>query len=174
MATKRFSIGDPVFHPRCGFGIVEGITHRDPAHPMQVNASGPTEDYYDIGLLQGGSLLLPVANAALVGLRAVKTGIDEIRASLNSPAQSLPENSRARTAELQARMQSDEPAALAGAVRDLLARRSGQRLSTSEKTWLDRSCAQLSSEAALVDNIGEAEARALIDDMVSKLVESQE
>ena len=150
------------------------MTRRDPIRPIQdvVVSDGVTDlaqDYYDIQLANGGTLLVPVSRAERVGLRPLTNGVDAITICLHSPAQSLPVDSRKRAAELWARAQIGEPTALAASVRDMLAQSRGRTLTASEKTWLAKSCERLSIEAALVDRIPRAQAHAAIWEAVSQL-----
>lgn len=166
--------GDPVFHPKCGFGTIQGLTRRDRIQPFNEPSlaeaeSDRVEDYYDILLVDGGSLLVPVNRAESVGLRRLSIGIEAVKASLCSPAQSLPANFRERAAELRLREQLAEPTALAHSVRDMLAFTHGRSLSIGEKTWLDKSCQRLITEAALVDHVSVFEARAAIWQVVTQL-----
>jgi len=166
--------GDLVYHPRQGFGTVSGLTRRDPLHPIRevVAGEGPpdqAQDYYDIQLMQGGSLLVPVSRAESVGLRLLTNGVDAIRICLRSPAQSLPDDARKRAAELWARGQNGEPTALADPVRDMLAQSHGRSLTASEKSWLDKSCERLATEAALVDRISRTQAHDAIWEAVNQL-----
>jgi len=166
--------GDLIFHPRHGFGTVSGLTRRDPLHPIQeVAASEGVSDraqaYYEIELMAGGTLLVPVSRADLVGLRLLTISVDAIKICLRSPAQSLPEDARKRAAELFARGQNGEPTALAASVRDMVTHSRGRALTASEKTWLDKSCERLSIEAALVDRISRSEAHSAILEAVSQL-----
>jgi RNA polymerase-interacting CarD/CdnL/TRCF family regulator len=165
--------GDVIFHPRYGFGAISGLTRRDPRHPNQdrasAGASDQTQEYYDIQLMDGGTLLVPVSRAESLGLRLLTNGVAAITICLHSPAQSLPEDARKRAAELQARGQNGEPTALAAAVRDMLAQSRGRALRNSEKAWLDKSCERLSTEAALVDRISRSQAHAAIREAVTQL-----
>ena len=85
--------GDMIFHPRHGFGTIHGLTRRDPLHPIEDGASEGVSDqtlaYYDIQLMDGGTLLVPVSRAEHVGLRLLTNGVDAITICLHSPAQSL-------------------------------------------------------------------------------------
>jgi RNA polymerase-interacting CarD/CdnL/TRCF family regulator len=165
--------GDQIFHPKHGFGTISGLTRRDPLHPIREGASetlsDQEQDYYDIQLMDGGTLLVPVSRAERVGLRPLTNGVDAVTICLNSTAQSLPEDSRKRAAELWARGQIAEPTALAHSVRDMLAQSHGRGLSASEKTWLDKSCERLSIEAALVDRIPRSQAREAIWEAVNQV-----
>jgi RNA polymerase-interacting CarD/CdnL/TRCF family regulator len=166
--------GDLVFHPSSGFGTISGITRRDLLHPIQEFAAGEgmsdqAEAYYDIQLMDGGSLLMPVSRAERVGLRLLTNGVDAIVICLHSPAQSLPGDARKRAAELWARSQICGPTAVAASVRDMVAQSRGRTLSISEKAWLDKSCKHLSTEAALVDGIPKSQAHAAIWEAVNQL-----
>ena len=157
------SPGDPIFHPKFGFGTIHGMTRRERLQPVKELASDDpqpdrTEEYYDIRLREGGSLLVPISRAEGVGLRRLTGGIAAVKASMQSPAQSLPDDYRERAAALRLRGQRSEPAALAHTVRDLLAQSRGRTLSAGETTWLEKSCKRLSIEAALVDQISVDEA----------------
>jgi RNA polymerase-interacting CarD/CdnL/TRCF family regulator len=166
--------GDLIFHPRHGFGTISGLTRRDPLHPIQdvvagEGASDQAQDYYDILLMDRGTLLVPVSRAERVGLRLLTNGVDAIMICLHSPPQSLPGDARKRAAELWARGQIGEPTALAASVRDMLAQSRGRALTASEKVWLDKSCERLSTEAALVDRISRSQAHAAIWEAVNQL-----
>ena len=166
--------GDPVFHPKYGFGTVHSLTRRDPTHPVSEPTpadaeSDRTEDYYDIQLAVGGTLLVPVNRAQSVGLRRLTNGIEALTASLCSPAQSLPVNPRQRAAVLRMREQLLEPEALAQCVRDMLAHSQGKPLSASEQAWLDKACQRLSTEVALVDHVTPAQAQAAVWHAVAKV-----
>jgi len=166
--------GDLIFHPRHGFGTISGLTRRDPLHPIQdvvvsEGVSDQAQHYYDIQLMDGGTLLVPVSRAERVGLRLLTNGVDAITICLHSPAESLPADSRKRAAELWARAQIGEPTALATSVRDMLAQSHGRTLTASEKAWLEKSCERLSTEAALVDRISRSQAHAAIWKAVTQL-----
>ena len=168
------SPGDLIFHPRNGFGTIRGLTRRDPFHPGQdvmasKGVSDQAQDYYDIELSDGGTMLVPVSRAERLGLRLLTNGLDVIVACLHSPAQSLPGDARQRAAELLARGQMGEPTALVASVRDMLAQSRGRAHTASEKAWLDKSCERLSTEAALVDRISRSQAHAAIREAVTQL-----
>jgi RNA polymerase-interacting CarD/CdnL/TRCF family regulator len=160
------SKGDLVFHPRHGFGTISGLTRRDPLDPIREEpgegASDEMQDYYEIQLMNGGSLLVPVSRAERLGLRLLTNGVDAVTICLRSPAQSLPQDAKQRAAELWARVQNGEPTALAASVRDVLAQSRGRTLTPNEKLWLDKSFERLTTEASLVDRISRAEAHTAI------------
>ncbi len=168
------SVNDLIFHPRNGFGTIRGLTRRDPYLRSQGGAaservSGQAQEYYDIQLMDGGTILVPVNKAGRVGLRLLSNGVDAVTSCLQSPAQSLPDDSRQRAAELWARSQIGEPTALAASVRDLVTQSRGRTLSASEKEWLNKSCERLSIEASLVDRIPRFQAQTAIWSVVNQL-----
>ena len=165
--------GDLIFHPKHGFGTIIGLTRRDPLYPIREGVSetisDQEQDYYDIQLMDGGTLLVPVSRAERVGLRPLTNGVDAVTICLRSPAESLPADSRKRAAELWTRGQIAEPTALAATVRDMLVQSRGRTLTASEKTWLAKSCERLSIEAALVDRISRSQAHAAIWEAVNQV-----
>lgn len=168
------SPGDQIYHPKHGFGTITGLQRLDPRHPIQevtVDEDGldKAQDYYDIQLMDGGTLLVPVDRAAGAGLRLLTNSLDAVLLCLQSPPQSLPDDARKRAAELWARGQAIEPTALAASVRDMVVQSRGRSLTTTERTWLDKSCARLSTEVALVDHISRAQAHAAISNAVKQL-----
>ncbi len=169
MITSRFTPGDSVFHPRYGFGTIVSLARRDPDHPWEEAGAGEALDYYDIQLLKGGSLLVPISRAASVGLRGLTNSIEVVRLCLRSPARSLPANHRERAAVLRVQGEDNEPRALACSVRDLLAQGHSRALSASEKTWLEKSCERLVTEAALVDHVSELQARTAIQEAMNQV-----
>lgn len=166
--------GDLIFHPRNGFGTIRGLTRRDPFRPSLDGVAGEplsdqAQDYYDIQLVQGGTLFVPVKGAKRLGLRLLTNGVDAITVCLHSPPRSLPSNARERAAELLTRTQMGEPTALAASVRDMVAQSRGRTYTASEKTWLEKACERLSVEAALVDQISRTQAHDVIWEMVKQL-----
>ena len=168
------SPGDQVFHPQHGFGTISSLTRRDPRHPIEEvvtseGGSDQAQDYYDIQLMSGGTLLVPAGRAEGLGLRTLTNGVEAVTTCLRSPAQSLPADARQRAFELRIRSQNGEPTALATSVRDMLAQSRGRTLTATEKQWLDKSCERLTTEAALVDRIPRSQARDAIREAVNQL-----
>jgi RNA polymerase-interacting CarD/CdnL/TRCF family regulator len=166
--------GDQIFHPKCGFGTISGLKRQDRIRLVQELSSGEanaelTEEYYDIRLVQGGTLLVPVARAESVGLRRLSYGMAAVKAELHTPAESLPADFRERAAALRTRDQAVGPAALVHSVRDLVAHGRKCALSAGEKSWLEKSCQRLSTEVALVDAIPIMEAQDAIFSVVREL-----
>jgi RNA polymerase-interacting CarD/CdnL/TRCF family regulator len=171
---KGLRPGDPVFHPRFGLGRVRGLSQRDRIRPVGEPVvadpgANAKEDYYDIELVEGGMLEVPVSRADRVGLRRACNGLEAVTSCLCSDAQSLPADARERAATLRIREQNPLPESLALAVRDMIAQSQGRTLSAGERTWLDKACLRLSAEAALVDGISMVQARSAVWGVVTEL-----
>lgn len=169
-----FRPGDLIFHPKNGCGAIRSLTRRDPFRPGQGGEAGEAvpdqvQDYYDIQLLDGGTMYVPVNRAERLGLRLLTNGLEVISVCMYSPPRSLPQDGRERAAELLARSQMGEPTALAAAVRDFVAQSRGRALTASETTWLRKSCERLSIEAALVDGISRSQAYDAIWETVKQM-----
>jgi RNA polymerase-interacting CarD/CdnL/TRCF family regulator len=160
--SEQLRAGEPVFHPRHGFGVVRAVLDQGSGRLLAMYADAPAGAYYEIEILKEGRLFVPVAHATAVGLRRLSNGLATILRCLASEASILPQISRERVGWLRQREQAREAEALAEAVRDLIAVRSHSTLSNSERKWLDQACRRLSAEAAIVDHIDESEARAAI------------
>ena len=160
MNARPPKVGDQVFHPQYGFGILESLTMRDEA--------GQPKEYYGVRLSEGSVLTVPVARAESLGLRRVTNGLATVLACLRSPASSLPDNDRQRVVELKARWYSPEPTALIEAVRDLMARSRSHNLTPADKKWLANACQRLSDEAARVDATDRNEIHAAIMEEVER------
>lgn len=169
--SSTFAAGESVYHPKYGFGTVHSLSRQARVEPLRLPAAAVTElteDYYDIHLANGGTVLIPVDRAEGAGLRRLSGGIEAVKAGLRSPAQNLPGNYRERAAALR-RRELAEPGGLVASVRDLMAQGRERVLSVSEKDWLDKSCERLSTEAAMVDQIPLFEARAVIVEVIREL-----
>jgi RNA polymerase-interacting CarD/CdnL/TRCF family regulator len=161
MTTNLLQVGDEVIHPRYGFGTVEALLARD--------RDGESVNYYEVRLAASGLLSVPVDQADDLGLRRLVNGVTATLDLIRANALPLPDHPRMRNAELLSRWQSPEPAALAGAVRDLLGHARQFGLKSGEQQWLTRACERLGAEAARVDGITLAAARLAITREVTRL-----
>lgn len=159
--NRSLQVGDQVFHPTYGFGVLESLSTRD--------GTGQPQVYYGVRLVEGGVLSVPVTRAESVGLRRVVNSVKTIVTGLRSTARALPDNDRQRVVELKSRWQSAQPAAVTEGVRDLLARSRTHNLTPADKKWLMSACERLSGEAARVDAIDLARARIVILEEVDRL-----
>lgn len=161
MGVSRFQSGDQVFHPIYGLGVIEGLTTREQA--------GQKADYYSVRLPDKALLSVPVTRAEALGLRHIANSLAVIRTGLHSSAQPLPDDDRQRFIELRARSQSPGAMALIQAVRDLLDRGRTRKLTSADQKWLVAASERLSAEAAQVDEVDLAEARAVLQQEIDSL-----
>ena len=132
------------------------------------DVSDPTHDYYDIQLMGGGTLLVPV-NCANVSdcvsspevLMPSRSAC--VRLCKNCPG--MPGNGRPSCGHAVNR-RADRGGHLCSGYGT---QSHGRTLTASEKAWLDKSCERLSTEAALVDHISRSQAHAAIWEAVNLL-----
>ncbi len=161
MSADLLRPGEPVVHPLFGLGVIEGVMTR--------SQKGQATDYYTIRLAGDGLLSLPVAQAEAIGLRRAVNGLAAIVACLRSPARPLPDDTRERVTELNARWRASQPQVLIETVRDLVNRSHTRNLTPADKKWLSSANERLSAEAALVDGIDREEARTAIQREIEQL-----
>lgn len=159
---QELQAGEPVYHPKYGFGVVRGIRNQGMGHFVEQNAGGATEAYYEIDITGEGTLFVPINRAEMVGLRRLSNSLAAISACLSSDGGTLPEDTRQRLAGLRQSEQAREAGALPEAVRDLIAVRRNSQMTNPERKWLEHACRRLSAEAAIIDHIAESEAYAAI------------
>ena len=162
MDSMQLRSGEPVYHPKYGFGVLRGIRGDGMGNLVQESASGAVEIYYEVDLAGGGSLFVPVGRAEMVGLRRLTNSLETIFKCITEASSALPEDNRERLAGLRRSEQSREPHALREAVRDLIAARRDSPMTNPERKWLDQACRRLSAEAAIVEGIPESAAHAAI------------
>lgn len=162
MDSAELRPGEPVYHPKYGFGVVLSIRDQGIGAMAAPGAVGAPEAYYEIEIARSGTLFVPTDRAGMVGLRRLTNSVGAILACLASDGGALPQDTRERLAWLRRSEQAREPAALVEAVRDLLTLRRSSPLSNPERKWLDVACRRLSAEAAIIDRIPESEAHAAI------------
>lgn len=143
-AELPFVVGDRVFHPAHGAGVVIAIER--PALHEDFNR------YYAIQLVAPAMrVLVPVRTAAAIGLRAVAvTELAEAALDLlATPADALPDDFKARQAAIGERLRTGELAVLAALVRDLAARGRERVFSPTEARLFEQARLMLSGELAL-------------------------
>lgn len=161
-SDRQLQAGEPVYHPKYGFGVVRGIRDQGMGRFVEQESAGPTEPYYEINITGEGTLFVPISRAELVGLRRLSNSLAAISACLSTEGAALPDDTRQRLAGLRQSELAREAEALPQAIRDLIAARGASPLSNPEKKWLEHACRRLSAEAAIIDHIAESEAYAAI------------
>jgi RNA polymerase-interacting CarD/CdnL/TRCF family regulator len=106
-----FKKGDAVVHPTYGAGRLVAV--------RKIEVRGGRQRYYDIKLMAGGNLMLPVTQAEETGLRLVEVDRERIVAVLSNKPHKLSANYRTRQARIDKKISSGDPLKVAEALRDL-------------------------------------------------------
>jgi CarD family transcriptional regulator len=145
-----FDIGDRVFHPRYGAGVIQGF--------REDVLNGDKVRYYVIPRDQSTKLLVPVAEAEANGLRPI-VSVEEVERILNlvkTPLSS--EEADPPTAQTN-KLDWSDPYALAGAIRHL---RAMEKMAGPQRKLLERAARHLAGEIALALDVPEQEANNLL------------
>ena len=161
-----FDVGDKVFYPQHGAGIV---TDR------QVKAVlGAEREYLTIRVLASDmTVMVPVDRAEDAGLRRVvgPAEVEEIMVVLRSPTTPALDGSWAhRFRHNLDRMRSGDVMELAGVIRHLVGRSGEKPLSAGEKQMLAKAKTVLASELMFALDLSEEDARAHLDDVLNEVV----
>jgi CarD family transcriptional regulator len=152
-----FQIGDKVVYPNQGVGTVENIGTR-------AFGSG-CEKFYLLRFGYGSmTVLVPLSNAATIGLRSVTKGreISRIVAFLAHGDCRITPDWKARFKENSAKMQSGDLLKTAEILKSLLRIHAGKPLSFREKKMLERAWHMLVSEVSSARRIADIHAAALL------------
>lgn len=149
-----FAVGDRVFHPAHGAGLVVAIER--PELHEEFNR------YYAIQLVAPPMrVLVPVRTAAAIGLRAVaiRSAAEAALETLASTADALPDDFKARQAAIGDRLRTGDLEILAMLVRDLAGRGRDRVFSPTEARLYEQARVMLCGELALafevtVEDIG--------------------
>jgi CarD family transcriptional regulator len=139
-----FGVGDRVFHPAHGAGIVIAIER--PALHEDFNR------YYAIQLVAPPMrVLVPVRTASTIGLRAVAipTAATSALEALQSAADALPDDFKTRQAAIADRLRTGNLDVLAMLVRDLAARGRDRVFSPTEARLFEQARVMLCGELSL-------------------------
>jgi len=126
-----FQIGDKVVHPMHGAGIIDEI--------VSEKVAGVTQDYYVFTMPIGGLVLkIPVANSAVIGLRAVVDGqfAEEVIAAVSGLEVDMTTNWNRRYRENMERLKSGDLYEVARVIKGLMLRDAERGLSTGERKML--------------------------------------
>ena len=148
-----FKIGDKVFYPNHGAGVIENIEKKE--------VLGEVHDYYTISIPNMNmNIMVPVKNAKKIGLRPVvdqKTLRTILKNTLkNQECMDLPWKERYKINT--EKLKTGELKETAEAYFDLVMRSKEKTLNTSEKQLLNKAQKYLISEICIVEGISEGEA----------------
>jgi len=143
-AELPFVVGDRVFHPAHGAGVIIAIER--PALHEDFNR------YYAIQLVAPAMrVLVPVRTALAIGLRAVaaEAVAEAALELLGTPADALPDDFKARQAAIGDRLRTGDLDVLVTLVRDLAARGRERVFSPTEARLFEQARTMLSGELSL-------------------------
>ncbi|MBY0122283.1 CarD family transcriptional regulator [Bacillus sp. S/N-304-OC-R1] len=152
-----FQIGDKVFYPMHGAGIIKAIEERE--------ILGRTQDYYVIHIpLNNMSVMIPVESMEKSSVRSVldRKTINDILFDFHHFESdcSLPWKERYKSN--MEKLKSGDMSESAEIVRDLLHRNKEKSLNTSERQMLNQAQRNIISELSIVKGISEEEAAQLL------------
>jgi CarD family transcriptional regulator len=166
---KVFEVGDKVFHPVHGAGIIVEVRER--------RSLGNARRYYSIELLSKPKTLLmvPVGGAQEIGLRPSieQSKLSEVWGVLRADPDTLPTDHEQRYELLRGRLRGGDVLKIAAALRDMAWREEQERRLTKQgKELYDESLTLLAGEVAITQDSDLSAAEALIVDMLKECVTS--
>lgn len=156
-----FQVGDKIFYPMHGAGIVTNIEERE--------VLGIRKDYYILRFpLTDMTVLLPKDKIEKAGLRGIvdKKSLNEIESFLRKEEDVPSDNWQQRYRENISILKGGDIFGLAQVVKSLVQRNRNKGLSTSEKKMLDDAKQYLVSEIALIKNIQEDQVVKFIEETI--------
>jgi len=162
-----FAIGETVVYPNHGAAVIEDIETR--------TIKGEDKLYLVLRIVGQSDLVVrvPACNLDLVGVRDVVCGEDLERVFTVLKARDVEEPtnwSRRFKANLE-KIHSGNVVKVAEVVRDLWRRERDRGLSAGEKRMLAKARQNLVSELALAENVDEARAEELLDDVLASVTQ---
>ncbi|HWF73999.1 MAG TPA: CarD family transcriptional regulator [Solirubrobacteraceae bacterium] len=158
----EFEIGDNVVYPHHGAGKVLRKELKD--------ILGESREYLTIKILHNDmTVMVPTENAALAGLRRVidEETVKKVLAVLQDECSDMPKNWNRRFKHNRDKIKTGDIYELAEVVRNLAIREHEKGLSTGEKQMFTRAKKILASELMYALEMGEDEAEAHLDDLLS-------
>jgi CarD family transcriptional regulator len=164
----EFEIGDNVVYPHHGAGKV--------LRKEQKNILGESREYLTIKILHNDmTVMVPTENAALAGLRRVidEETVKKVLGVLQDECSDMPKNWNRRFKHNRDKIKTGDIYELAEVVRNLAIREHEKGLSTGEKQMFTRAKKILASELMYALEMGEDEAEAHLDDLLSASANGQ-
>jgi CarD family transcriptional regulator len=158
----EFEIGDNVVYPHHGAGKV--------LRKEQKDILGESREYLTIKILHNDmTVMVPTENAALAGLRRVidEETVKKVLAVLQDECSDMPKNWNRRFKHNRDKIKTGDIYELAEVVRNLAIREHEKGLSTGEKQMFTRAKKILASELMYALEMGEDEAEAHLDELLS-------
>lgn len=158
--------GEAIVHPSRGAGIINEI--------KEMTLGDTTRKYYNIALISGGTLMVPVEQAEEAGILPVSDEFETIVEVLSEKPEELNDNFRQRQARMNNLISSGNPAEVAQALRDLAWRNHCSRLSTGDLRLMSRAKSFLVSIMAVKPNLDFESAQQRLDAVITKNINSRE
>jgi CarD family transcriptional regulator len=158
----EFEIGDNVVYPHHGAGKV--------LRKEQKDILGESREYLTIKILHNDmTVMVPTENAALAGLRRVidEETVKKVLGVLQDECSDMPKNWNRRFKHNRDKIKTGDIYELAEVVRNLAIREHEKGLSTGEKQMFTRAKKILASELMYALEMGEDEAEAHLDELLS-------
>jgi CarD family transcriptional regulator len=164
-----FEVGDKVFHPVHGAGLVVEVKER--------RSLGNARRYYSIELLSQPKTLLmvPVGGAQEIGLRPSMppSQLNQVWSVLRDDPEALPTDHEQRYELLRDRLRGGDTMQIAAALRDMAWREEQERRLTKQgKRLYDESLTLLAGEIAIIQDSDLSTAEAQIIDTLRECVAS--
>ncbi len=163
MKKKDFAVGEHVFYPTAGVGVLEAIE--------ALYFGGERQEYYVIRVPNSAvTIKVPTQNAERNGLRPLLPGrrLKELFRVLGEKGTDGPAGHWAdRYKDLERRIQTGCCLQIGGVVRDLLRLKADNGLSFEETRLLETAAGYLTHEVAAIEGIGLDVAAARIREMVA-------
>jgi CarD family transcriptional regulator len=161
-----FAIGDAVYHPTNGAGVIDNL--------QRLPALSKDQKYYRICMLDGTAtiMMIPVGEAEALGLRRVISpeAVEDVLAVLSSPPAALPTDHKQRHKVCQDRLDASATLEIAEVVRDLAWRQSGlDKLSVPDMRTFKKAMMLLTGELAIAQGLSLQAA----EEQIQKTLETQ-
>lgn len=169
--VARFKIGDAVYHPINGVGIVQDVKRR--------RRDGKLQEYYIIQLLdrpKSTQLETPVEGAEEVGLQKIpsKTKFPPVKLLISGRPQPLDDHPQARARSIRERIRDGGTQGLGKLVRDLAFRDTRKGLTARDRSFLEEAQGRLAAMHSAAKGMELEEAKDEVNDRVQERREAWE
>ncbi|MCB0077828.1 MAG: hypothetical protein KDD73_10480 [Anaerolineales bacterium] len=155
----EFEVGDQVMHPTHGLGQITAIKHIELVEGF--------EHYYEISIPEAAlQINIPMRKAEELGLRPImkETRVDRVLETLAAAPEALNDHYRSRQADVESKLRSGDPIALAEAVRDLHRRKVEDSLTRRDSQLLHEAEEMLATEISATMEMSLEEALTTIEE----------
>lgn len=157
-----FSQGDAIVHPEYGAGIIQKV--------QSLEVGGKQREYLFIELVNGGTLLLPEDRTGEVGMHLAITSLDGLRKVLGGDPGELPEDYRARQAQMREHVYSGDLKRIASVVRDLAYLGRERKLAKQDQDLKSAAQHLIATEIAVHLNLDLDAASAQVEDLLNTAI----